>query len=148
MLAAYEAAWEPFSRGGSASAAGGRGGAGGAAGGRDVSKVGEASKKLSGKKPFVTVRRSDGGYLIRQSFDKDFEAEQPTEHGVKHHDNGGITLSFWDGGVRLAMVDLIGRNGQPGESSERGSFVFFDPVARGHVWGVTKDGSVTQTRGR
>ena len=148
VLAAYEAAWEPFSSGGSVSAAGGSGGAGAPGGGSNVSKVGEAWKKLSGKKPFVTVRRFDGGYLIRQSFDKSFEAEQATEHGVKHHDNGGITLSFWDGGVRLTMVDMTGKNGQPGESSERGSFVFFDPVARGHVWGVTKDGIVTQVRGR
>ena len=60
----------------------------------------------------------------------------------------GIALSFWDGGVRLYMVDLRGLDGQPGESSERGGFVFFDPVARGYVWGVTKDGIVTQTRGR
>ena len=145
---AWEAALEPFSGGGSVSAAGGRGGAGGSPGGVDVSKVGRAWKKLSGKKPFVTVTRGADGYVIRQAFDKRFEAEQPTGSGVKHHDDGGITLSFWDGGVRLHMVDMEGRQGQPGEASEPGPFVFFDPVARGYVWGVTKAGLVSQVRGR
>ena len=145
---AYETALEPFSGGSSASAAGGRGGAGGAAGGVDVSKVGRAWKKLSGKKPFVTVTRGGSGYVIRQAFDKRFEAEQPAGSSVKHHDDGGITLSFWDGGVRLHMVDMEGLQGQPGERSEPGPFDFFDPVARGYVWGVTKGGLVSQVRAR
>ena len=147
-LAAYEAAMEPFSGGGSVSAAGGAGAPGGNAGGVDISKIGRAWKKLSSKKPFLTVTRTQGGYLIRQTFDKDFRAEQPVQTGVKHHADGGITLSFWDGGVRLTMVDMRGLDGQPGESSERGAFVFFDPIPRGYSWCVTKKGRVTQTKWR
>jgi len=154
VLSPYEAAMERFSGGSSVGAAGGRGGRGGkgASAGRarepDLSKVGRAWKKQSRKKPFVTVTRTADGYVIRQGFDKEFEARQPTKHGVKHHDDGGITLSFWDGCTRLAMVDLTGLQGQPGERSEPHPFALFHPLARGYTWGVTKDGVVTETRGR
>ncbi|MFV1959293.1 MAG: hypothetical protein ACC662_07755 [Planctomycetota bacterium] len=150
VLAAYEAALKPFNRGASASAAGGRGGKGGQGGrgGVHLSKIGRAWKKLSKRKPFVTVERTADGFVIRETFDRGFEATQPVAHGVKHNDDGGVTLSFWDGGVRLVMVDMEGRRGQPGESSQPGSFVFFHPLARGATWGVLKDGTVTQTKGR
>ena len=61
---------------------------------------------------------------------------------MKHHDDGGITLSFWDGGVRLNMVDKGVRRGQPGESSEPRAFELFFPLAIGETWGVTKSGDV------
>ena len=86
--------------------------------------------------------------MIRQSFDRGFEAEQPRKDGVKYQAGGGVTLSFWDGGVSLYMVDLTGLHGQPGESSARRSFFFFHPLARGYTWGVSKDGKVTQTKRR
>ena len=154
VLRPYEAAMKPLSGGSSVSAAGGRGGKGGkgAAGGTsrqpDLSKVGKAWKKLSKRKPFITVTRAEDGYVIRQGFDKKFEAKQAAQHGVKHHDDGGITISFWDGCAGLYMVDLTGLKGQPGESSEPRSFAFFHPIARGYTWGVAKSGIVTQTKGK
>ena len=142
LKAANSAVGKHMQRGGSAGAAGGRGGKGGRGGGGDESKVGAAWKKLSKKKPFVTVKRTSAGFEIRQSFDKRFEATQSIAHGVKHHDDGGITLSFFDGGVRLHMVDLKGLRGQPGESSEPRAFELFFPLAVGETWGVTKSGDI------
>jgi len=147
VLRPCEDAMKPFSGGGSAGAAGGRGGGGGSAD-DDLSKVGKAWKKLSAKKPVVAVTRTDDGYVVRQAFDKKFEARQAEQNGVKHQDDGGITLSFWDGGTRLHMVDLEGRQGQPGESSEPGPFLFFHPLARGYTWGVAKSGIVTETKAK
>lgn len=143
VLAPYRKAMESFNRGSGAGSAGGAGGQGGRGGGRDVSKVGAAWKRLSSRRPFVTVARTADGYAIRQAFDKEFEAVQPFRHGVKHHADGGITLSFWDFGVRLHMVDLTGRRGQPGEASAPAWLVHFHPLARGETWGVDRLGNVT-----
>lgn len=148
VLAPYTQAMEPLGKGGVAFAKGGKGGQGGrggqgGAGGAQESKVGKAWKKLSKSKPFISVKRTADGYVIKQGFDKRFKATQPYAEGVKHHDDGGVTLSFWDGGVRLYMVDLEGRRGQPGESSLPTSFAFFTPLAIGETWSVNKKGDIT-----
>ena len=75
--------------------------------------------------------------------DGKYEKTQPYKHGVKHAENGGVTLSFWDGGVRLTMVDMEGRKGQPGEASQPDHLALFCPLAIGETWGVNKKGEVT-----
>jgi tetratricopeptide (TPR) repeat protein len=148
VLTPYDKAVTPlmgaggFSGKGGAGGAGGKGGRGGS-GAKSQSKVGAAWKKLSKKKPFITVKRTASGYEIKQGFDRGFKATQPYAKGVKHHADGGVTLSFWHGGVRLHMVDMEGRNGQPGEGSQPGSFTLFFPLAIGETWGVNKAGEVT-----
>jgi len=145
VLDASREVLKPHEGGGSASSAGGAGGKGLPGGSRDRSKIGDAWKKLSKTKPFVTVTRTGAGYEIHQSYDKDFEAVQPFGKGVTHHADGGVTLSFWDGGVRLHMIDMVGNEGQPGEASQPAFLLWFHPLAAGETWGVDKAGAVTIT---
>ncbi len=137
VLAPFEASAEDFGGAGMAGAAGGRGGTP-----SSESKVGGAWKKLSKKKPFVSVLRTGSGFRMTESFDKHFEKEKEFATGVKHVDDGGITVAYFDRGVALVMLDLRGNMGQPGEASEPGPFQFFTPLAEGETWGITKAGTI------
>ena len=149
VLAPYTEAVAPEGGGRSVSAAGGRGGKGGAGGKggrggqRSESPLGKAWKRLSKKKPFVTAERTETGFAVGQSFDQDYEGKQSFESGVKLLDNGGVTLAFFGRGVRVAMLDLTGLRGQPGDSSEPGPFEFFTPLAKGETWGIAKSGVIS-----
>ncbi len=145
VLAPFKEAVKPHGGGDASRSTGNSSGKPPSGGSRDRSKVGEAWKKLSKRKPFVTVQRTADGYAIRQSFDKKFAALQPFAHGVKHHGDGGITLSFWNRGVRLHMIDMTGRESPPGESSTPRGFLLFHTLARGETWGVNKAGGVVIT---
>lgn len=145
VLAPYKEAVKPHKGGGAAKSTGRSSGKPPSGGSRDRSKVGDAWKKLSKRKPFVTAQRSVEGYAVRQAFDKKFAAVQPYGLGVKHHTAGGITLSFWERSVRLHMVDMTGRETQPGEASSPRGLLFFHPLAREETWGVTKAGGVVIT---
>ena len=139
---AYEKVMKPHTGPRSVSSAGGRGGRGGH-GGMDLSKVGEGMRKFGRKKALMTVRRADKGFEIRQGFDKSFKAEQPYKHGTKYHEDGGVTLGFWNFAVGLYMIDPEGCRVQPGESSSgpSGELAYYF-LARKEKWTVTKRGVV------
>ena len=86
--------------------------------------------------------RTDSGFRMTQSFDKRFEKEVEFGTGVKHVDDGGITIAYFDRGVALRMLDLVGNKGQPGESTHPAPFQFFTPLAKGETWGITKAGTI------
>ena len=124
---------------GSVSAKGGRGGKGGAT----ESAVGAAWKTFPDSKPLLTVERGESGFEIKPRFAGTPKAQQALGSGVRYWDGGGITLSFHGPGVALAMVDLTGRRGQPGESSQPQPWQFFYLLADGETWSVTKEGVVS-----
>jgi hypothetical protein len=128
---------------GSVSAAGGAGGIGGKGGGRDVSKVGAALARHPKAKPLVTVARKEKGWEIRQGFDPKFRATQPRDDLVKHHADGGVTVSFHRWSVGLAMIDPTGLSGQPGEGSHRSLARAFYLVGKGETYALLKDATVT-----
>jgi len=125
--------------GGSVSAAGGRGGRGGVEG----SPVGAAWNGLKSTKPLVVVKRAAQVFKLEPGFKGAKDGECVFKTGVFHGECGGITLSFCDTGVGLAMIDLTGRRGQPGESSQPRSWQFFYLLAPGETWSVTKTGVVS-----
>lgn len=128
---------------GGVAAAGGAGGAGAPGGGPAQSPVGAAWKKLAAGKPLVTVKRVDKGFEIVPRFEGAAKGEKATGTGVRHWNGGGITLSFCGPGVKLTMVDLTGRNGQPGESSQAQPWQLFYLLAPGETWSVAKGGVVS-----
>ena len=107
--------------------------------------MGAAWKSYSATKPLLTVRRGDGFEIVPR-FPGAAKDERKVDTGVKHWDGGGITLSFCGTGVALTMVDLTGRNGQPGESSQQQPWQLFYLLAPGETWGVTKKGIVSVSR--
>jgi hypothetical protein len=131
---------------GGVAAAGGAGGAGDAGGGPAQSPVGAAWKGHAATKPLITVRRGDKGFGIVPQFAGAAKAERAFATGVRHWAGSGITLSFCGTGVSLAMIDLTGRNGQPGESSQQGPWQLFYVLAPGETWSVTKKGVVSVTK--
>jgi len=145
VLAPATRAMALHGRGASAGAAGGRGGRGGVAGGIDQSKVGAAMPRFPKSKPLVTAKRTEIDFEIREGFDPAFSAVMPWTDMVKHHDDGGVTLSFFRGTVALAMIDPEGTKGQPGERTFPSPFRAFYYVGKGETWGVTKTGVVTIT---
>jgi len=138
------AALEPLRAGGSAGAAGGAGGAGKAGGsGPRLSPVGDAWKKMSKSKPFVTARRSGDAAVVRHSFQKKFKEEVELDFGEHVQNDGGVALWFCGRYVALCMVDHSGRNGMPGGSSVRSSWRAWYLLRDGETWGVSKSGAVS-----
>lgn len=125
---------------GSVSAKGGKGGRGGSA---TQSPVGAAWGTLRNGKAVLTVKRGARDFEIEPRFPGAPKGKQAPGPGVQHWDGGGITLSFYDHGVALAMVDLTGRRGQPGDSSEPQSWPSYYPLAPGETWSLTREGTVS-----
>jgi hypothetical protein len=138
--------------GGSVSAGGGRGGRGGAAGaagtGPPMSDVARLLAKLAPGKPFVSVTCGARGLDIHWATAPDERTVKKFEEKVGVADEGGVTLCLNERSVALRMVDLEGRNGQPGESAGGRAPVVraFYLLAEGETWAVSKDGIVTITR--
>ncbi len=131
---------------GSVSAAGGAGGAGGAAGQHDKSAVGAAWRKQAATKPLLKVRRGEEGFVMEPGFPGGKKAERAFKTGVLHWNDGGITLALCGPGVSLAMIDLRGLDGQPGDSAQAGPWDLFYLLAPGETWSVTKKGVVSVGR--
>jgi len=124
---------------GGVSAKGGRGGRGGV----KESPVGEAWEDFPKSKALITVKRGAKEFEIEPRFRGAPKGKQEPGPGVRHWDGGGITLSFYGKGVALTMIDLTGRRGQPGESSEPQSWqISFYPLAPGETWSLTREGTV------
>jgi len=126
---------------GAAGAAGGAGGAGGS-GGDGLSAVGRKLRKFSARKPLVSAQLVAAGFDVRHFFDG-HKTTHDLAKGVTHQADGGVTLSFWGVGVRLAMVDPTGRNGQPGEGSAPSRWEFFYRLSRDETWSFNKRGEVS-----
>lgn len=127
-------------QGGSVSAGGGRGGAGGS-GGSGASPLGKALMKASRTTALATAARTRDGFEVRVSWDPKFRGVQQRQDGQRYLDDGGLTLAFADWGVSVALLDLTGGHGQPGESSEAETARAFYRLARGETWGLSKDGA-------
>lgn len=133
----------PHQGGMSASAAGGKGGKGGAGGAGGLAKVGDALPRYSSRKPLVTIKRTPDGFEMREGFDKSYRHTQKRKHGIKYHNDGGVTIGFWGNAVALKMLDPSGLNGPPGESSAAPrAYLAYYFLARKETWGFTKTGVV------
>ena len=131
--------------GGSASSAGGRGGRGGegADSAAPVSPLGEALRKAPRGSPLGTVARAKGGFEFRVAWDAKFRGVHQHQDGVKHLDEGGLTVSFLAWSVAMRMADPEGTRGQPGESSRPEEGRAFYRLARGETWALSKEGIVS-----
>jgi hypothetical protein len=144
---AVAAAFGPGSAGGRGGrgGAGGAGGAGGRAGEEPVSPLGTALRKTPRGKPLATVARTGIGFELRVSWDPKFRGIHERQDGVKHMDEGGLTLSFADWSVGVAMVDPVGTRGQPGEGSHPRPGRAFYRLAPGETFALLKEGAVQVT---
>ncbi|MCI0342077.1 MAG: hypothetical protein L0216_13200 [Planctomycetales bacterium] len=140
VLAPYERAMEPFSKGGTVSAAGGAGGRGGDS--RNlVSAIGHALPGWPAEKPLLAVKRAGGGFEVRLAFDPTHNHTQPFKAGLQWHAHGGVTLGFHGFSVGLRMVDPMGTRGQPGGSSAPPPPArAFYRLAEGEVYNLTRRG--------
>lgn len=122
--------------------AGGAGGAGGSAGRAAESAVGAAWKKHPTTKGLLKVKRAGKGFEIEPQFAGAPKGTCGPKWGEHHWRSGGVTLSFYDAGVALRMVDPTGLDGIPGDGAP-GEWSVFYLLAPGETWSVTKKGVVS-----
>lgn len=132
----------------SVSAAGGAGGAGGKGGeaGKPISPLGEVLRKGGRGGPIGTATRTKEGFEFRVAWDPKFKGVHQHQDGVKHLDDGGLTVAFLDWSVAARMADPVGTRGQPGESSHPEPGRAFYRIARGETWTLRADGVVAVGR--
>jgi hypothetical protein len=140
-LQAFDLAVQPYTTNVGVGGAGGRGGDGEAEAGQR-SPLGQAWAKLAAEKPFVTVKRTAAGYEVRATHVREPHAQAP-EAGQVSWGQDGLTLSFADGGVALAMLDLVGNRGGPGTRPIPSPVWAWYLLAPGETYGVTKSGLVS-----
>lgn len=126
-----------------ASGAGGRGGAGMDAGEENITPLGRILRKSPRGSVLGTASRTKEGFELRVPWDPKFKGVLERQEGVKHLDEGGLTVSFFGWSACARLVDPVGNLGQPGEASSPDEGRAFYRLARGETWTLRSDGVVT-----
>jgi hypothetical protein len=115
--------------------------AGGDAPPRGLTPLGKALRKWRKKKALVSVERSGARFEITYAFGKLAPKTHRRAGGVRHVTAGGLTLAFWENGVRLQHVSIDGQ-AVPGANAAPARWQFFDPLADGETWSLYATGEI------